>query len=51
MMTRVFLVVFTMMTGGATYASVYGIGGETSAIAKSIRSGSGGRVGYIGGVK
>ena len=50
-MTRAVFIVFALATGGATYASVYGIGGEDRQIAQSIRSGSGGRVGYIGGVK
>ncbi len=50
-MTRIVFVVFSLATGAATYAGVYGIGGEDKQIANSIRSGSGGRVGYIGGVK
>ena len=50
-MTRIVFVVFALATAGATYAGVYGIGGEDKQIANSIRSGSGGRVGYIGGVK
>lgn len=50
-MTRIVMVVFALATGSATYAGVYGYGGETKQIANSIRSGSGGRIGYIGGVK
>ncbi len=50
-MTRIVFVVFALATGAATYAGVYGIGAEDEQIAKSIRSGSSGRVGYIGGVK
>ncbi len=50
-MTRIVFVVFALATGGATWAGIYGIGGEDAQIAKSIRSGSGGRIGYIGGVK
>lgn len=50
-MTRIMLVVFTVMTGGATYATVSGTGAESSAVSQSIRAGSAGRAGYIGGVK
>ncbi len=53
-MTRVMLVVFTVATGGATYATVTGVGAESSAISQSVRSGSAGRIGgggYIGRVK
>jgi len=50
-MTRIVFVVFSLATGAATYAGIAGIGGEDKQIANSIRSGSGGRVGYIGGVK
>lgn len=50
-MTRIVFVVFALATGTATYMGVAGYGGESQQIAKSIRSGSGGRVGYIGGVK
>lgn len=52
-MTRVMLAVFTLATGGATYATVTGVGAESAAISQSIRSGSAGRtgVGYIGRVK
>jgi len=52
-MTRVMLAVFTLATGGATYATVTGFGAESSEITQSIRSGSAGvrGVGYIGGVK
>lgn len=50
-MTRIVFVVFTLATGAATYAGISGIGGENKQIANSIRSGSGGRIGYIGGVK
>lgn len=50
-MTRVMIIVFTVMTGGATYAGYNGIGGEDQQITNSVRNGSAGRVGYIGGVK
>jgi len=51
-MTRVMIVVFTVMTGGATYAGYYGVGGEDQQISQSIRNGSAGRgIGFIGGVK
>jgi len=52
-MTRVMLVVFTVATGGATYATVTGVGAESAAISQSIRAGSAGRLGggYIGRVK
>lgn len=44
-------IVFALATGAAAYASVTGIGGENKQIANSIRSGSGGVGGFIGGVK
>ena len=52
-MTRVMLVVFSVATGGATYATVTGAGAESTEISQSIRSGSAGRggVGYIGRIK
>ena len=52
-MTRVMLVVFSVATGGATYATVTGAGAESAEISQSIRSGSAGRggVGYIGRIK
>lgn len=50
-MTRVMLVVFTVLTGGATYVTVSGLGAESSAVSQSIRAGSAGRGGFIGGVK
>ena len=50
-MTRVVLVAFALATGGATYATVTGAGAESSSITQSIRSGSAGRGGFIGGVK
>lgn len=51
-MTRIMLVVFTVATGSATYATVTGTGAQSAAISESIRSGSAGRgVGYIGRVK
>jgi len=50
-LTRIVFIIFTLATGAATYAAINGIGGEDEQIASSIRSGSGGRVGYIGGVK
>jgi hypothetical protein len=50
-LTRIVFIVFALATGAAAYAGVAGWGGENEQIANSIRSGSGGRVGYIGGVK
>ena len=51
-MTRVMRVVFTVATGGATYATVTGAGAESTEISQSIRSGSAGRgVGYVGRIK
>jgi len=42
-MTRVMLVIFTVATGGATYATVTGTGAQSTEISQSIRSGSAGR--------
>lgn len=52
-MTRIMLVVFTVATGGATYATVTGTGAESAEISQSIRNGSAGRggIGYIGRIK
>lgn len=52
-MTRVMLVIFTVATGGAAYATLNGIGAQSAEISQSIRSGSAGRggIGYIGRIK
>ena len=39
-MTKVVMVVFSVLTGGAAYATYYGIGAESSDVVKSVRAGS-----------
>ena len=44
MMTRIFVVIFAIMTGAAAYATYYGIGAESFDVQKSVRAGSAGNV-------
>lgn len=39
-MTKVLILVFGVITAGATYATYYGIGAESLDVVKSIRAGS-----------
>ena len=50
--TKIMMLVFAGLTGGALYLTAIGFAAESSDVSRSIREGSAGaRVGYIGGVK
>ena len=48
-MTKVVFVVFTLLTIGAGYMTVYGIGAQDRSVERSVRNGSAGNVFFRGG--
>ena len=48
-MTKVVFVVFTLLTLGAGYMTVYGIGAQDLSVERSVRNGSAGNVFFRGG--
>ena len=48
-MTKVIFVAFTLLTLGAGYMTVYGVGAEDRSVERSVRNGSAGNVFIRGG--
>ncbi len=48
-MTKLVFIVFTLLTLGAGYMTVYGIGAQDRSIERSVRNGSAGHVFIRGG--
>ena len=49
-MTRIVFIVFTLLTLGAGYMTVYGVGAEDRSVERSVRERSAGHV-FVGGGK
>lgn len=47
-MTKILIVIFSVLTAGAAYATFYGIGAESFDVQKSVRAGSAGHIRSFG---